>query len=327
METQNLRALPAPPGLIKSILAGFDAISNNLELLVFSIFLDILLWFGPHLRLMDLIQSLFAQLTNFPELQSGEMGATLDFSKQAWLQFAERFNLMSMLRTLPVGIPSLMALRSPLDSPVGIPWLFEASSFSAAGMIAVFLMVIGIILGALYFLVISQTATIGRLQWKTALNQWPWAILQVFLLSLFFVGLLLAISIPLSCLFSVLFLSGLGLERVSLILILVFGSLMLWWLLPLVFSPHGIFINHRSMWNSVRDSFRITRQTMPTTGLLILTCFVINEGLNYLWKIPSENSWFTMIGIVGHSFVAASLLAASFIYYRDADGWLRVAQS
>ena len=327
METQNLQTIPAPPSLIKSLLAGFDAISNHLELIVFAICLDVLLWFGPHLRLMDLIKSLFTQLTDFPELQSGEMDATLEFSQQAWLLFAERFNLISMLRTLPVGIPSLMAVKSPLESPFGNPWLLEASSFSAAGMITVFLIVIGIILGTLYFLAVSQTATIGKLQWNTALNQWPWAILQVFLLSLFFIGLLLAISIPLSCLFSVLFLSGLGLEKMSLILILIFGGLLLWWLLPLVFSPHGIFVNKRTMWISVRDSFRITRQTMPTTGLLILTCFVINEGLNYLWKIPSENSWFTLVGIVGHSFVATSLLAASFNYYRDADSWLRVAQT
>jgi hypothetical protein len=255
------------------------------------------------------------------------MSAPLEFTQLAWMQFAERFNLVSLLRTLPVGIPSLMVLRSPLNSPVGNPWMLEASSIAAVGIIALLLILVGITLGTLFFSIVSQTATIGKLHWITAFNQWPWAILQVFLLSLFFVGLLLAISVPMSCFFSVLFLSGLGLERVSFILLLIFGGLVLWWLLPLVFSPHGIFINQRTMWASVRDSFRLTRHTMPTTALLILSCFIINEGLNYIWKIPSENSWFTIIGILGHSFVATSLLAASFIYYRDADSWLRVVQT
>jgi hypothetical protein len=42
-----------------------------------------------------------------------------------------------------------------------------------------------------------------------------------------------------------------------------------------------------------------------------------------LWNIPAVDSWWSIVGIIGHAFVTTSLLAASFIYYRDADRWLR----
>ena len=35
------------------------------------------------------------------------------------------------------------------------------------------------------------------------------------------------------------------------------------------------------------------------------------------------DSWMTLIGIAGHAFITTSLLAASFIYYRDMQVWLQ----
>jgi hypothetical protein len=33
----------------------------------------------------------------------------------------------------------------------------------------------------------------------------------------------------------------------------------------------------------------------------------------------------TLVGILGHSFVATALLASSFVYYRDMTAWLQSA--
>lgn len=65
----------------------------------------------------------------------------------------------------------------------------------------------------------------------------------------------------------------------------------------------------------------MTRMTLPTTALFILSIFVISEGLDILWRVPAEKSWLTLIGVGGHAFITSALLAASFIYYRDADLW------
>jgi len=41
-----------------------------------------------------------------------------------------------------------------------------------------------------------------------------------------------------------------------------------------------------------------------------------------LWNIPDNTTWLLLLGIIGHAFVTTSLLAASFVYYHDADVWV-----
>jgi hypothetical protein len=38
------------------------------------------------------------------------------------------------------------------------------------------------------------------------------------------------------------------------------------------------------------------------------------------------SSWLAFIGIVGHAFVVTGLLAATFVYYRDATRWVERVQ-
>ena len=69
------------------------------------------------------------------------------------------------------------------------------------------------------------------------------------------------------------------------------------------------------------DSVRITRMTMPRTLLFFLTVLLIEEGFTILWQVPEDVSWLVVVGIIGHAFIATGLVAASFIYYRDANRW------
>ncbi len=322
MNTQNLHAVPVPPSLTKSLMAGFDTVSNHVGLILFSISLDLLLWFGPRLRLSGLIQSFLDRAMVLPEMGSSDLNETLQISRQFWLLFAEQFNLLSILRTLPVGIPSLMVSRSPFEVPFGMPMVFEVSSLRVAFFVSILFVLVGLLIGTLYFSVVSQAAVSGKILWRQAVQRWPWASVQVLLLTIFGFFLLMATILPFSCFLSILLLSGLGFERFSFFFILIFSGILLWWLLPLFFSPHGIFVNQRVMWTSVRDSIRLTRQTLPTTGFLVLVFVVIGVGLDLLWKVPPESSWLAIVGVIGHAFVATSLLATSFIYYHDADQWV-----
>jgi hypothetical protein len=67
----------------------------------------------------------------------------------------------------------------------------------------------------------------------------------------------------------------------------------------------------------------MTRFTLPTSSMFVLTIFLLSVGLNFLWSIPPQDSWMTLVGIFGHSFVTTALLAASFVYYRDMNTWLQ----
>jgi hypothetical protein len=105
--------------------------------------------------------------------------------------------------------------------------------------------------------------------------------------------------------------------------VLLFGVMVLWVMFPLLFSAHGIFIYQFKMWVSVRQGVRLTRLTLPRTGMMFLIMLVISEGLDTLWRVPPESSWISVVGVLGHAFVSTSLLAASFIYYRDATRWVQ----
>jgi hypothetical protein len=68
----------------------------------------------------------------------------------------------------------------------------------------------------------------------------------------------------------------------------------------------------------------MVRFTLPNTGLFLLLFVLINQGLNFLWTTPAQTSWWMLVGIGGHAFISTALLAASFIYYRDINAWLKV---
>lgn len=301
---------------MKSLMAGFDTISNHIGLILFSIALDLLLWFGPRLKLAMALQPAIRGSASLPEMGNPEVIEVLQVA-------LEEFNLFSALRTFPVGIPSLMAGRSSLATPAGKPLTWDVPSLGYAFGLWLLLTVVGMAAGTLYFTVVAQAAVSDKVSWRQALSQWPWACSQVLLLAVAWLVFILMTVIPFSCVFSVLLIDGLGIGQVALIAAILFGGLLIWLLIPLVFSPHGIFVHRYMMWISVRESVRLTRLTLPSTTLLLLAVLVLSEGLDVLWNVPAEASWFTLVGITGHAFVTTSLLAASFVYYRDAGRWVQ----
>jgi hypothetical protein len=316
----NSDELPVPPSLIRSLRAGFDAISNHIGLILFPVLLDLFLWFGPRLHLETLIRSTFVQAFSMPELQTPDTVDMLQAGRDLWLQVAGRFNLFTALRAYPVGIFSLMAGSSPVESPLGQPLVWDLASAGSVLLVAILLSLAGLAAGAFYYSCVSQAALKGNIDWSDTLRNWPWAIGQVFVLAILWLALVLAISIPFSCMFSLMMLGGATLGRLSLLLL---GGLLVWMLLPLVFSGHGIFIAGQKMWLSLRSSARLTRLTLPSTGLFLLVALLISQGLDTLWRAPGETSWLTMVGVAGHAFITTSLLAASFVYYQDANRWIQ----
>jgi hypothetical protein len=316
MDPTSPQNLPAPPSLMKSLTAGFDAISNHIGLILFSVVFDLLLWFGPKLKLTRVLQPLMREPIALPEVSSTEMVEVLRAA-------VDEFNLVSVLRTFPIGLPSLMASRAPLENPFGFPPMWNiASLWIAIGLWLAFIL-LGVAGGTLYFTVVAQAAVRNEVSWRQAFDQWPWTYLQVLLLMLAWMILVFMAVIPFSCFFSLAFISGLGIGQFAIIAAMLVAGLLVWLLIPLVFSPHGIFINGYKVWASVRESIRLTRLTLPTTSLLLLSILVLSEGLDLLWSLPAETSWFALVGIVGHAFVTTSLLAASFVYYRDAHRWVQ----
>jgi hypothetical protein len=147
------------------------------------------------------------------------------------------------------------------------------------------------------------------------------AVLQTLLLSIIWMVMLIAVSIPIMVLLTMLMLISPALASGAAFLMLVFSF---WLVVPLYFTPHGIFIRKQNAFSSIYTSLRMARFTLPTSAMFVFSVFILSTGLNYLWSVPSSNSWMLVIGIAGHAFITTALLAASFVYYRDMNAWLQL---
>jgi hypothetical protein len=313
METQQSR-LPPPPGLIHTLVRGFDSVANHVAVILPPVLLDLFLWLGPHMRLKGFLQPFLDQMpamakafpSNVPDL------ATI---QQAWTTFMDQFNLFVILRTFPVGATSLLSLQVPKQTPLGAPISWDAGSFLGIVGWALLLALLGWLVGTLYYYWISGVTL------KPGTRSFSKSVLQAIFLSLIWLGLLFLFGLPAFLVVSLItFFSPL----VGQILFFVVVLLLAWLVMPVFFSVHGIFTLQQNAFRSILGSLHMVRFTLPNTGLFLLSLVLINSGLNFLWNTPSENSWWMLVGIAGHAFVSTALMAASFIYYRDTNTWLAV---
>jgi hypothetical protein len=146
------------------------------------------------------------------------------------------------------------------------------------------------------------------------------ALTQTFLLSIIWVIGSVIILLPIFLLMTVISALSAVLAEVVFFIILFF---MFWLVVPLFFTPHGIFVRKQNAIVSIMSSLRMSRFTLPTSSMFVLSVFLLSRGLSYLWTIPATDSWLLLVGILGHGFISTTLLAASFVYYRDMNNWLQ----
>jgi hypothetical protein len=321
MNVQKLETLPPPPGVIGSLRAGFEAVSSHVKLILFPLALDLWLWLGPRLSVDGLLSPYLRYL--FEQARRG-MSVPADLQRIAgaqtsFMEALERFNLLSLfgkLVTFPIGVSSLIAETMPVATPYGGQRVMQISSLPAfVGLVFLFVL-IGWVGGGLYFRWVSETA-LGSVETGISSVQ---AILQTFILSaIWFIGLII-VTVPFLLVLTVLALISPALANGAVFIMLL---LSFWLIVPLFFTPHGIFVRRQNAFYSILSSLRMARFTLPTSGMFVLSAFLLYRGLNYLWSVPSNDSWMLLIGIAGHAFITTALLAASFVYYRDMNAWLQ----
>ncbi|NWF65074.1 MAG: hypothetical protein HXY38_12295 [Chloroflexi bacterium] len=318
MEVSDIENLPRPPGIINSIKAGFDAIAAHITSILLPLALNLFLWLGPRLRMETLFNSLESNLMSVWQ-QSGQMSAeNIQQTLEAYKQMSQSVNLFSVVRTLPIGISRLfMPTQADFATPLGLPANLQVTGLSLP-LWLIALTFIGWVGGALYFRNVAWAVYAGKIAALPVFR----AIVQSVLLSILFNMVLTAIAIPVMLIIFVA-------SRISLVLgnlvvlFMAFGSV--WVIVPLFFWAHGVFLNRQNVFTSMLSSIQLTRFTLPTSSLFVLTVFLLAYGLNVLWRMPAQDSWLTLFGIFGHAFVTTALLAASFIYYHDMTLWVQAA--
>lgn len=318
VETQ---ILPPPPGIFGSIRTGFDAVAAHVTVILVPLALDVLLWLGPRVSMDRIIEPglrQFGSLATSAGLKPADIQNTLDMSSK----FFQAFNLLGILRTFPIGIFSLMSGVMPTQTPLGAPSVLQVESALQLLALAFLLTMLGWMLGGLYFRwVAALSVPDGPPEVRPSVGR---AVMQTVLYALIWTLFFWVVGLPVMLLLNLLFMINAVLGEGVLLLL---GFVSIWLVVPLFFSPHGIFTRRQNALNSILSGFQMTRFTLPTSSLFVLTVFLLGVGLNFLWSKPADDSWFVLVGIFGHAFITTALLASSFVYYHNMSAWLQVALS
>ena len=94
--------LTPPPSLMKALTAGFDAISNHVWLVAFTLILDLILWVGPRFRIYSLLQELLAQQPALTSVSNADMIESLQEMVRKF-QLIEQLTDISYWDTEPDG--------------------------------------------------------------------------------------------------------------------------------------------------------------------------------------------------------------------------------
>lgn len=316
MEKTPAQTAISPPRLIPTLAQGITTVANHIYLILMPVALDLFLWFGPHLSFEKLLQDTFAAIkTNLAAFT--DMAGTLA-AYESIVKRVQQLNFFSMIRSVPIGIPSLLQWAEGTRNPVGTPWIISIQNSSYASLLFLGMSILGIILGTLYLYSLSRVTT--KEKPKATLKDIFWVILQCLILCLALLVAFFIILIPVVLLSDIISVMAPGLYEIALFVVSIF---IIWLLMPLIFAAHGIFVERKNAIQSIMLSIRMVRSFLPGTGLFVVTAVLIYMGLNVLWSKPPIDSWLLLAGIFGHAFIATSMLTASFIFYRGGLAWMK----
>ena len=322
MDIEKLETLPPPPGVLGSLKAGFDIVSNRVTLILLPLSLDLFLWLGPRLNVDGLLSPPINYLFDNYLTQRNVTGPELETFLQNKTLFLDRlqdFNLLNVLSKslwFPVGISSLSAQSLPVANPLGLQNVIAVSSvWMLLGLILI-LIPLGWVGGGIFFRQVSGSIQREDREGVGFLR----SIVQTVFLSVLCLVFLMTLLIPLFIVYALVSLISPSIANIAAVVAAFFSF---WLIVPLFFTPHGIFIRKQNALYSILSSLRMIRFSLPTSGMFVLSVFILSRGLDILWSAPNSGSWLAFVGFAGHAFITTALLAASFIYYRDMGDWLQ----
>lgn len=317
MNARTPETTSARPQLIGSLRRGFDTVASHIGLILLPVLLDLFLWLGPHYGIKSVAAAIQNNLTALISADS-QFTDLVRTNQQIWQMIGERFNLAILMRSFPVGLPSLMAGRVPVETPFGQALYYQITSTGETLLWMLAFSLAGLALGSQYFSSVARIVARGSANVKYP-NPGR-SILQVILLTTALVAILGVLTIPAFILLSILALVNPAITQIGLLIYMVF---ILWILLPLFFAPHGIFLFSQNALSSMLTSMRLVRFILPVVSMFIMVIILLSQGLDILWESPALTSWFSLVGIAGHAFITTSLVAASFVFYQDSIQWVQ----
>lgn len=300
------------PSIIQALISGFNTIANKPNLILIPIILDLFLWFGPNWRVDRVFAPFIKSLSEIPGIETVEITTLLENYQSVLREMLANFNLATSLRTLPIGVPSLMVSKPSFLNPLGHPITFSLETNAQVLISWLLFLMAGFFLGSLYFQQIStQIIELNESSFKSLMKSF----VQIIIMPIILLIILMIFTIPLILVITLVTLIS---PAISQVIIMIAGIFVLWAIMPLLFTPHGIFLYRQNLMAAMITSIKVVRISMGKTAWFFLSSLVLVEGLNYLWRSPKVDNWFLMVGIFGHAFIVSAVIAASFHYFIDA---------
>lgn len=320
-----------PIGVLAALSAGFERVAAKPALILPPLVLDLVLWFGPHLTLPFLMQMVPEALSNLEAMAGTDSVLIADMATVQLLitSFVERYNLMSALSvlpwgmpfnflltvaSLPAGLPSVMAGRMPVLTPLGQPLIVELQDLPAVFIAWIGLTAIGLGLGAFYHRWLAQQSSANA---ELASGWQAWGRMILLFAGIYLGGFLLLLILG----FTV-SIVGMLLPFVIEIVPLIALVFLFWAAIYFAFTAHGIVLYRFRVVEAMLESARVVRLNLLSTLGFLFLCFIITWFGSQVWIRPGEETWYSVLALIGHAFVSTMLISASYIFYQGRRAWL-----
>ena len=315
MEKNEIPSMTPFPRVLKVLGDGCNLVANNAKLLILPLVFDLILLFGPRLRIAAYFKPMFeSAYSQMIASVSNTAAAQLELAQELILDFLDKINLSGMIQIFPIGVNLLDASGSAV-TPLGTAASFEMRSIFQIIPVMIVMTVLGVLIGTLYFSVTAGTA--GR-DGKFMIGNFGKQLLNTVLFYLALIILLAVLFVPVSCVMTFSFMAVPFLYQIIMIILIAAGC---WLIIPLFYIPHGIFVKHLDLTQAIKESIGLSSWSGPVTIRFMLFSIVISMGLDLIWAIPEQNSWLILFSIFGHAFVSTALLTASFLLFTELDQW------
>ena len=299
------------PKVFASLGEGFKTLANHLYLLLFPIGLDLYFLFAPRYTVSELANETLGQALTIAQL-GNQSQETINQAIVSMRSYFEYFSLSSVLRTYPVGVPSLLAGRPIAENILGSLPVYDLSNGGKFILAILIFSLIGLILGTLYFFWSSKAAqpSAEKKSFKAIVN----AFLNILVLTLIMVVAVFLISLPLALIFT---LFNTLSPVLGLIAYFITAMVLLSVIIPLYFAPHAVVVLGQNAFQAISTSLKMIRPFYSSASIFLTLEVIIAFLTNMLWQTPADNSPLVFVGIFGHALVTTALLIASFHYFSD----------
>jgi hypothetical protein len=271
-------------------------------IVVLPVVLDLFFLFGPRVSIAPVV----SQIVTMPQF-------TQAFGAEATAQtiaFAEEANLLGLLSpaglTLPTVVPLLGVARGTFTM---------LDSAGSVVLLALGAMLFGAFIGCVYRAILAQQAREGELSAQRLPVESVVAWYRVIALALLLLVSGVLVILPLAFIAA---LASLVTGIATALMTAIVTALALAAQLYLFFAPDAIFVSRVGPIQAIRRSAAVVHAGVWSALTLAILVTVIMVGMGQLWvMLASQASWGLALGIVGNSYIASGLAAATMLFYRE----------